>query len=117
MGWNGESIGKNIPTKKYVEYKVGKSFKEVEIVKIFEGVNNFGQKAFYVAVKKIESGEVSAMVVLTQRKNGTIYIKFISEAVVPCYYEAPESFIKVLSPTENVFSQQWREQCVSEKVA
>jgi len=109
MGWDSVKVGKNITTKKFVEWDIVRSYDGIyELAKIEEGKNEYGQKAFYVALRKIEDGSVFACVYLTVRKNGWIQTKVIGESQGPSYYEASEKFIRSLSPTDNKFALDWR---------
>ena len=113
MGWDVTNVGKNITTRKFVEYDIKRSYDGIyELVKIFEGKNEYGQKPFYVALKRIEDGSVFACVFLTRRKNGSVAIKVIGESEGPCYYEAPESFINVLTPAKTTEGAWWRSRCL-----
>jgi hypothetical protein len=113
MGWDVTQVGSNITTRKFLEYDLKRRYDKIfELVKIQEGKNEYGQKAFYVALKKIEDGNVFACVVLTRRKNGSVAIKIIGESEGPTYYEASESFIKVLGEPQNLEASWWRNRCL-----
>lgn len=115
MGWDVTQVGSNITTRAFVEYYIRRSYDGVyESVKIFEGKNVDGQKAFYVALKKLEDNSVFACVILTQRKNGQVFTKVIGESEEPLYYEAPESFIKVLTPASTNGGAWWRNRCLEQ---
>jgi hypothetical protein len=95
MGWDVTQVGSNITTKKYIEYYIKTSYNDsYEIVKIVEGKNNFGEKAFYVAA-----------------------VKVIGEALGPAQIEAPANFIYLLSPTENEWAKQWRADCINRYIS
>ena len=113
MGWDVTQVGSNITTKKFINWYLKSTYDGVyEPVKIFEGKNEYGQKAFYVALKKLEDNSVFACVILTQRKNGQVFTKVIGESEEPLYYEAPESFIKVLTPASTNGGAWWRNRCL-----
>ncbi len=115
MGWDVTQVGSNITTRAFIEYYIRRSYAGVyESVKIFEGKNVDGQKAFYVALKKLEDNSVFACVILTQRKNGQVFTKVIGESEEPLYYEAPESFIKVLTPASTNGGAWWRNRCLEQ---
>jgi hypothetical protein len=93
MGWDSVKVGKNITTKKFVEWDIIRSYDGIyELAKIEEG----------------KDGSVFACVYLTVRKNGWIQTKVIGESEGPSYYEASEKFIRTLSPTHNEFALNWR---------
>jgi hypothetical protein len=113
MGWDVTQVGSNITTKKYINWYLKSTYDGVyEPVKIFEGKNEYGQKAFYVALKKLEDNSVFACVILTQRKNGQVFTKVIGESEEPLYYEAPKSFIDVLTPASTYGGAWWRNRCL-----
>ena len=113
MGWDVTQVGSNFTTYAFINYYIRRTYDGIyESVKIFEGRNENGQKAFYVALKKLEDNSVFACVILTQRKNGQIFTKVIGESEEPLYYEAPESFIKVLTPASTYSGAIWRNKCL-----
>ena len=118
MGWDVTQVGSNITTRKFVEHEIKLSYDGVyEAIKIVEGKNQYGQKAFYVALRKLEDGKVVALVYLTRRKNGSIAIKVIGESSGPGQIEAPLSFIELLSPTDNEWAKQWRADCINRYIS
>jgi hypothetical protein len=118
MGWDVTQVGSNITTRKFVEHEIKLSYDGVyEAIKIVEGKNQYGQKAFYVALRKIEDGKVVALVYLTRRKNGAIAIKVIGESSGPAQIEAPASFIGLLSPTQDEWASQWRADCINHYIS
>jgi hypothetical protein len=118
MGWDVTQVGSNITTKKFVEYDIKRSYDGIyELVKIHEGKNNYGEKAFYVALRKIEDGTVFACVYLTRRKNGSIAVKVIGESAGPGQIEAPANFIYLLSPTDSEWAKQWRADCINRYIS
>jgi hypothetical protein len=118
MGWDVTPVGKNITTKKYVVHYLKTMYNDsYEVVKIVEGKNNYGEKAFYVAAKKKGDNKVFAVVFLTRRKNGSVAVKVIGESAGPGHIEAPANFIYLLSPTENEWANQWRAECINNYIA
>ena len=113
MGWDATPVGTNFTTHAFINYYIRRTYDGIyEAVKIFEGKNVDGQKAFYVAFKKLEDNSVFACVILTKRKNGWVYTKVIGESEGPCYYEAPESFINVLTSPKTLEGAWWRNRCL-----
>ena len=113
MGWDVTKVGANITTKKFIDWYLKSTYGGIyEPVKVFEGKNEYGQKPFYVALRKLETGAVFACVFLTKRKNGYVAIKVMSEDEEPFYYEAPESFINVLTPARTTTGAWWRNKCL-----
>ena len=113
MGWDVTQVGSNFTTYAFINYYIRRTYDGIyESVKISEGANVDGQKPFYVALKKLEDNSVFACVILTQRKNGQVFTKVIGESEEPLYYEAPESFIKVLTPASTYSGAIWRNKCL-----
>jgi hypothetical protein len=113
MGWDVTQVGSNFTTYAFINYYIRRTYDGIyESVKIFEGKNENGQKAFYVALKKLEDNSVFACVILTQRKNGQVFTKVIGESEEPLYYEAPKSFIDVLTPASTYGGAWWRNRCL-----
>ena len=115
MGWDVTQVGSRITTKKFINWYLKSTYDGVyEPVKIFEGKNQHGQKAFYVALKKLEDNSIFATVFLTRRKNGSVAVKVLGESEEPLYYEAPESFINVLTPASTNGGAWWRNKCLEQ---
>jgi len=92
MGWDVTPVGRNITTKKFIEHYIKTSYDGVyTAIKICEGKNKFGEKAFYVALKKLEDNTVFGVVFLTRRKNGSVAVKVIGESSGPRMGESMES--------------------------
>lgn len=52
------------------------------------------------------------MVMLTSTRNGTEFAyKDMDETCGPCAYDCPESILKLLSPTDSQWANEWREKC------
>jgi hypothetical protein len=118
MGWDVTNVSANITTRAFIGYYIRRAYDGIyEEVKISEGATVDGQKAFYVALKKLEDNSVFACVILTRRKNGQVFSKVMGESEGPCYYEAPESFIKVLTPAKTLEGAWWRNRCLEKENA
>lgn len=111
MGWTGFPIkysgyNERIDVKKELESEI---FMSSDIVLKSRMVGS----TYYAAIKDYYSGEVVGLVVLTSVSNesGMIHYKQITEYEGPGYYDCPESILKLLSPTDNKYSLQWRERC------
>jgi hypothetical protein len=111
MGWDVTQVGKNITTKKYLEWEIKRDYPQLELVKLVEGKNQYGQKPFFAAFKK-EDGTIFAAVFLTKRRNGSVAVKVVAEDAGP-WDTAPASFIKLLTPTTSPFAKEWRNRCVA----
>jgi hypothetical protein len=72
-------------------------------------VNN----VFYAAVRTATTGEVWGLVVLMQRTSGheNFGCKPIDEFMGPIAYDAPAKVLDALTPTDNTYAREWRQQC------
>lgn len=69
---------------------------------------------YYGALRNTESGEVSAVVVLTHTNMKDFFnfgYKLISEDMGPAESECPASILSLLSPTESQWANEWRDRC------
>ena len=69
------------------------------------------EKVYYAAMKSSITGEVWALVVLTDIYKGQFFYKDMSEDMEPYYYKCPDKILDLLSPTENEYALRWRERC------
>lgn len=73
-------------------------------------------RVVYSAVERFKDEEkiVFASIFLTSVDNGDYYnfsYKDMDETVGPCYYDCPASILKLLTPTESEYANEWREAC------
>jgi hypothetical protein len=109
MGWDVTQVGKNISTKKFLEWDILNSIgANYKLVALGEGKNEYGQKPFYAAIKNVDSGKVFAVVYLTKRRNGSIAVKDVSENAGPYYFDCPAKVFNLLTKTDNEWALEWR---------
>lgn len=111
MGWDVTQVGKNISTKKFLEFDLKRTYGEnYELVALGEGKLEYGQKPFYAAVKSKNnnSGAVFAVVYLTKRRNGSVAVKSITESAGPYYFDCPAKVFNALTETDNEYALEWR---------
>lgn len=65
----------------------------------------------YMAVRKKDSGEVFAVVVLMRYYGKEFGTKWMDETVGPVESDCPKSILEKLTPTEFEWAKQWRERC------
>lgn len=112
MGWTATKVSSNITTNKYIRHTLAIQYKgRFDIVQTIEGKIVDGCKAFYLSLRD-NDGAVSAVVVLTRRRNGYIQYRTISEKEGPLVFGASAEFINSLSPTENKLATDWRTVCL-----
>ena len=69
---------------------------------------------YYAAIKKDKTGEVFAYIALTSsdKKRGYNFgYKSMDETCGPVECQCPQSILKLLTPTDSEWANQWRERC------
>lgn len=107
MGWDVTNVGSNITTKQFIQHEYSK-IPAYELLAVGQGKRIYGEVPFYLALKHRETGAVSALVVLTKRRNGQIACKDIGEECGPLVFDCPKSVFKLLTPTNSQFANDWR---------
>ena len=65
----------------------------------------------YMAVKKLDTEEIFAVVTLISFSGGEFYWKTMDESMGPVEAECPQRILKRLTPTDYEFAQDWRDRC------
>jgi hypothetical protein len=104
MGWTSMAKPDNFNTKKFFEQEFNTDKHLVLDCKV-------KNRVAYIALKNLEENKVVAMVCILEFKNGEFAYKDMDETVGPCYYECPESILKLLTEPLNDYSKAWREKC------
>jgi len=73
-------------------------------------ISNKGN-TFYVAYKT-KDNDVSALVVLTSKNKDEFLYKVIGESCMPYQFDCPKRILKLLTPTNNDYANQWRNKCL-----
>lgn len=66
---------------------------------------------YYAAIKQTKTGEIWALIVLTQTDKEEFGYKDMSEDMHPYYYDCPIGILNLLSPTNNKETLKWRNLC------
>lgn len=66
---------------------------------------------WYGAMKNKKTGEIWALVCDTSVDGWDFGYKDMSEDMGPYRYDCPESILKLLSPTDNEWANEWRQKC------
>lgn len=106
------------------EYQKGKIDRKKEVEKNFnlddyEVIKSamYGS-TYYAAIKTKETGDVLGYVCLTSVDNKDYYnfaYKGMSEDMGPYAYDCPASILKLLTPTESEYANDWRKACWDRK--
>jgi hypothetical protein len=68
----------------------------------------------YLATKIISTGKVFASVVITKTDNSSynnLWYKEMDETAGPHYYDCPQKILKMLTPTDSEYANEWRKEC------
>ena len=108
MGWIFEDRrGRSV--EEYIEQVYeGTEWKSKPVVKISGYAN---ERVYYRAFKSVNSGEILCAVILVHAGKYEIGYKAQDETMGPLDCECPESILKVLSPTDNEWANEWRAKC------
>jgi len=107
------------------EYKNGKVDIIAEVENNLNGENEKGKwtvlksakygSTVYSAVeylnKETNERKVFATIFLTNTRNGEFSYKDMDESCGPYAYDCPESILKLLTPTESKWANEWRNKC------
>ena len=117
MGWTTTYKAKSISAKEYIENNLLVWKSQTHNYRVLDGgVVKF--RTYYGAVEKteIKTGErtVFAVVILLnyyRDKYDNFGYKDMSEDMGPCQSECPERILKLLTPTESQYANDWRQRC------
>lgn len=70
---------------------------------------------YYAAMKLTKTGEVWALIALTDIADGEFGYKDMDETMHPYYYDCPNSILNLLSSTNNELANTWRKLCRANK--
>lgn len=116
MGWDVTNVGSNISTKQFIQHEYSR-IPAYELLAVGQGKRIYGEVPFYLALKNRETGIVSALVVLTKRRNGQVACKDIGEESGPLVYDCPKKVFNLLTPTYSEFAIAWRAEVAKQYVA
>ncbi len=117
MGWTTTYKSKNESAKEYIEANLLKWTSKTHTYKVLDGgVVKF--RTYYGAVECIENAtgnrRVFAVIILLSYYKDGYYnfgYKDMSEDEGPCQAECPERILKLLTPTESKYANDWRASC------
>jgi hypothetical protein len=105
MGWTGGELRKPFTALAAIEFDLGEDFARRVIDTALHG------RVVYAAVRSRDGQEVFGLVLLTERREGLIYTKPVSEDMGPAEDRCPARILDRLTPPSNEYARQWRERC------
>jgi hypothetical protein len=105
MGWTGGQLRKPFTALAAIEFDLGEDFAGRVIDTALIG------RVVYAAVRSRDGEEVFGLVLLTERREGLLYTKAVSEDMGPAEDRCPARILDLLTPPSNEYARQWRERC------
>lgn len=103
MGWTSYHVSGRIDKKKEAEKQLS-----CKVVKSAVKGNT------WYGACELGDGQIIGAVILMHTNSKDYYnfsYKIVEESMGPCESECPESILKLLTPTENEWANQWRDRC------
>lgn len=88
-----------------IEFDLGEDFTRRTIDTVLCG------GVVYAAVRAHDRQDVFGLVLLTERREGLLYTKPVSEDMGPAEDRCPARILDRLTPPTNEYARQWRERC------
>ena len=109
MGWLTSIVGYDLKTADIKDY-ISDEFKGIDISVKYISVK-FGSA--YIALESDKTHEVTAFVVLWKynKNSGELATKVMNETECPIYFKATAKLLKMLTPTDNKYANEWRIEC------
>lgn len=107
MGWTGGQFEGPLSSRAAIAFELGERFAKRVI-----DTARYGN-VIYAAVRSAEGEEVFGLVLLTERREGTLYTKAIGEDMGPAEDYCPARILDRLSEPSNEHAGEWRERCRS----
>ena len=112
MGWTFYNIERDehgrVPVKKECDRIINAEPSKCVLASSMHG------STYYAAVKDYDSNSVFGMVILTQKGNdlhGNFGFKAMNETCGPYYYDCSQKILDLLTPTNDLWANEWREGC------
>jgi len=114
MGWTGLNKPKGISIIDFIEEDVFQGDSKWEVI-----YKCSIKKSLFFAIKNKETLAVTASIVIYDFKSNTkdyynLSYKIMCEGAMPYYFCNNAKFLKLLTPTENKYSLEWRAHCQEE---
>jgi hypothetical protein len=106
MGWTSGPFDGPFNARVVLAWEFREAFLERVVASARKG------STIYAAVRSADDlSEVYGMVVLTERKRGTIWTKAMDETVGPGEDECPARILDLLTDTRSEYAREWRKRC------
>jgi hypothetical protein len=105
MGWTAGALSQPFTALAAIEFDLGADFARRVI-----DTARYG-RVIYAAVRSPDDRDVFGLVLLTERRDGVLYTKPVSEDMGPVEDRCPAHILDLLTEPSNDHARQWRERC------
>jgi hypothetical protein len=105
MGWTAGHLQGPFTARAAIEFDLGAEFAARVIDTVRYG------RVIYAAVRSSNGQEVFGLVLLTERRDGVLYTKPISEDMGPVEDRCPPRLLGRLTEPSNQHAREWRQRC------
>jgi hypothetical protein len=105
MGWTAGQLSQPFTALAAIEFDLGADFARRVI-----DTARYG-RVIYAAVRSHDERDVFGLVLLTERRDGVLYTKPISEDMRPVEDRCPAHILDLLTAPSNEHAREWRERC------
>jgi hypothetical protein len=107
MGWTAGKLEGPFSARAAIEFELGAEFAGRVVDTYRRG------SVIYAAVRARNGRDVFALVLLTERRDGLLWTKPISEDMGPAEDECPPRILDRLTAPSNEYARRWRERCAA----
>lgn len=105
MGWTAGHLDQPFTSLSAIAFDLGEEFAERVIA-----TARYGREV-YAAVRSADGEAVFGLLLLTERRDGVLYTKPVSEEMGPAQNRCPERILDLLSEPANEEARRWRARC------
>jgi len=105
MGWTGGQLQGPFTARAAIEFDLGSEFAARVIDTVRYG------RVIYAAARSHDRNQVFGLVLLTERRDGVLYTKPVSEDMGPFEDRCPARILDLLTEPSNDNAREWRERC------
>lgn len=105
MGWTAGRLEQPFSARAAIAFDLGQEFADRVLATALQGTT------VYAAVRSPDLASVFGLVLLTERRDGILYTKPISEDMGPAENDCPTRILDLLTEPSNEHARKWRRRC------
>jgi hypothetical protein len=105
MGWTVGKLDGQFTSRAAIEFDLGPDFARRII-----DTARYGS-VVYAAIRSVDGAQVFGLVLLTERRDGLLSTKPVSEDMGPAEDACPARILDLLTEPTNEYAREWRERC------